>query len=106
MLAWYESQLVPEVGRRLVAEIFDRANGLSENPDIGRIVPEFGQMYLRELIHPPYRIVYKREKRKIRIVRAWRSERLLGSHICPHLFAATAPKGERVAQPRSLEHPT
>jgi hypothetical protein len=31
---------------------------LSEHPEIGRIVPEFGQTFLRKLIHPPFRIIY------------------------------------------------
>lgn len=75
--AWYESELVPEVGQRLVSEIFDRVEALRDNPDMGRVVPEFGQKYLRELIQAPFRIVYKREAKKVRVVRVWRSERLL-----------------------------
>ena len=75
--AWYESEFVPEVGQRLVSEVFEGAEALRDNPDMGRVVPEFGQKYLRELIHPPFRIVYKRESKKVRVVRVWRSERLL-----------------------------
>lgn len=75
--AWYERERVPDVGQRLVAEVFERVEALQDNPDMGRMVPEFGQKYLRELIHPPFRIVYKRELKKVRIVRVWRSERLL-----------------------------
>lgn len=75
--AWYESELVPEVGQRLVAEVFERVEVLRDNPDMGRIVPEFDQKHLRELIHPPFRIVYKREDKRVRVVRVWRSERLL-----------------------------
>lgn len=75
--AWYESELVPEVGRRLVSDVFERDEALRDNPDMGRVVPEFGQKYLRELFHPPFRIVYKRESKKVRVVRVWRSERLL-----------------------------
>lgn len=74
---WYEGELVPEVGLRLVLEIFERIEALRDNPDMGRVVPEFDQKYLRELIHPPFRIVYKREAKKVRVVRVWRSERLL-----------------------------
>ena len=74
--AWYESELVPEVGRRLVSEIFGRVGALRDNPDMGRVVPEFGQKYLRELIQAPFRIVYKRDAKKVRVVRVWRSERL------------------------------
>jgi hypothetical protein len=29
------------------------------------------------LIHPPFRIVYRRDTKRVRIVRVWRSERLL-----------------------------
>jgi toxin ParE1/3/4 len=74
---WYLKQGAPEAGRRIVAEIFQRIESLTHNPDMGRIVPEFKQPFLRELIHPPFRIVYRREARHIRIVRVWRSERLL-----------------------------
>ncbi|MDZ7799805.1 MAG: hypothetical protein U5K81_03285 [Trueperaceae bacterium] len=40
-------------------------------------MPEFDQPFLRELIHPPFRIVYRRDPQRLRIVRVWRSERLL-----------------------------
>jgi toxin ParE1/3/4 len=74
---WYAAEGVPEIGDRLVAEIFQRVEVLADHPDIGRIVPEFGQSFLRELIHPPFRIVYRRESKRVRVVRVWRSERLL-----------------------------
>ena len=74
---WYTSQGVPDVGERLVSEMVKRIETLSEHPDMGRVVPEFSQKSLRELIHPPYRIVYRRELSQIRIVRVWRSERVL-----------------------------
>jgi toxin ParE1/3/4 len=75
--AWYLEQGVPDVGTRLVIEIFQRIQALAENPEMGRVVSEFGQPFLRELIHPPFRIVYRRDPLKVRIVRVWRSERLL-----------------------------
>jgi plasmid stabilization system protein ParE len=74
---WYAEEGVPEVGNRLVAEIFKRVEVLADHPDIGRVVPEFDQTFLRELIHPPFRIVYRRDPLRVRIVRVWRSERLL-----------------------------
>lgn len=74
---WYSEQDVPDVGDRLIEEIFERLGALRTHPDMGRIVPEFGQRFLRELIHPPFRIVYRREPGHVRIVRVWRSERLL-----------------------------
>jgi len=74
---YYEEQLVPEVGQRFVAEILERIEALSENPDIGRVVPEFATDNIRELIHKPYRVVYLREPLSISIIRVWRSERIL-----------------------------
>ena len=74
---WYAEQGVPEVGDRLVAEIFQQLERLVDHPELGRVVPEFDQPFLRELIHPPFRIVYRRDPVRIRVVRVWRSERLL-----------------------------
>ena len=50
---------------------------------MGRVVPEFEQPFLRELIHPPLRIVYRREPRRVRIVRVWRSERQMRQFADP-----------------------
>ncbi len=74
---WYQDQGVPDVGERLIMEIFERIETLAEHPEIGRIVPELGQAFLRELIHPPFRIVYRLDPGRVRIVRVWRGERLL-----------------------------
>lgn len=74
---WYAEQDVPEVGERLLNEIFSAIQDLTAFPDRGRIVPEFGLPQLRELILPPFRIVYRRDRNRVRIVRVWRSERLL-----------------------------
>ena len=74
---YYEEQGVPKVRQQFVTDIIDRIETLTTNPDIGRVVPEFSTDSIRELIHPPFRVVYFREKRSIFIVRVWRSERLL-----------------------------
>ncbi len=73
----YDTEGVPDAGRRIVAEIINRIQRLAEHPESGRVVPEFGSKNLRELIHPPFRIVYWREPEYVSIVRVWRSERLL-----------------------------
>ena len=64
--AWCRELEVPEVGERL-----------ADFPESGRVVPEFGVAQLREVIHPPFRIVYRVDKDRVRIVRVWRSERLM-----------------------------
>jgi len=74
---WYAEQGVSAIGVRLVAEVFQRVQALADHPDMGRVVPEFDQPFLRELIHPPFRIVYRRDPQRVRMVRVWRSERLL-----------------------------
>ena len=74
---WYAEQDVPEVGERLIGEIVASIEALADHPDMGRIVPEFDQPFLRELIWPPFRIVYRRDPKHVRVVRVWRSERLL-----------------------------
>ena len=77
ILAWYAEQHVPDVGERLVREIFARTGQLADFPESGRIVPEFEVKTIRELLHPPFRLVYRIDPAKIWIVRMWRSERLL-----------------------------
>lgn len=74
---WYAEQDVPEVGERLIGEIVASIEALADHPDMGRIVPEFDQPFLRELIRPPFRVVYRRDPKHVRVVRVWRSERLL-----------------------------
>ena len=77
VLAYYTAEGVPEVGRRLVADVVAAVETLATHPDMGKVVPEFNTDNLRELIRPPFRIVYRRETSKVRVVRVWRSERLL-----------------------------
>lgn len=77
ILAWYAEQKVPDVGDRLVREIFARTEQLADFPESARIVPEFDVKTIRELIHPPFRIVCRIDPAKIWIVRVWRSERML-----------------------------
>ena len=75
--AWYVKLEVPEVGERLLREVVLQVERLADFPESGRVVPEFGIAPLREIIHPPFRIVYRWDAGRVRIVRVWRSERLL-----------------------------
>ncbi len=74
---YYEEQGVPDVGITFISAIFTQIETLSDNPKIGRSVPEFTDDSIREIIHPPFRVVYLLEKKVIHIIRVWRSERLL-----------------------------
>ena len=64
----YKEEGVLYIGEHYVISIIDHIQTLSDNPDIGRIVPEFDEEKIRELIHSPFRIVYLREKNSIHII--------------------------------------
>ena len=81
IMDWYASQGVPNVGVRLVLEIIDRAEQLAMFPDSGKMVPEFDSPFLRELEHPPFRIVYRRDEQTVTVARVWRSERLIDTEL-------------------------
>lgn len=74
---YYLEQGVPNIGQKLVTTIIERIEVLKQHPDSGRIVPEIGDVSIRELIHNSFRIVYLREVEMIKVIRIWRSERLL-----------------------------
>lgn len=75
--AYYKEQGVPHIGNDFVAAILRRIEILQPHPDAGRVVPEFNQENIRELIHAPFRLVYIRQAEEIVLIRVWRSERLL-----------------------------
>lgn len=74
---YYQEQGVHQIGQDFVVSIVEHIETLSAHPDIGRVVPEFNDDSIRELIYSPFRIVYLRESESVNIIRVWRSERLL-----------------------------
>jgi len=77
MRAWYAEQQALDVGEPLLREVVSQVEHLAEFSESGRVVPAFGLAQLREVIHPPFRIVYRVDDDRVRVVRLWRSERLL-----------------------------
>lgn len=75
--AYYLEQGASTIGDKFVAEIIAHTEVLEDYPEIGRIAPEFDEPKIRELIHPPFRIVYWLDNQTIHVIRIWRSERLL-----------------------------
>ncbi len=55
---YYHDQGIQEHGNSIVNEILEHIELLKDFPGIGRIVPEYDIQNMRELIHPPFRIVY------------------------------------------------
>jgi len=58
-------------------ELISQTDRLQEFPDIGRVVPEFQNDNLREIIFRPYRIVYRvnHTRRLCEVARVWHSAR-------------------------------
>jgi toxin ParE1/3/4 len=74
----YVSLNSPSFADRLVDTVIQRVEVLKKNPRIGRIVPEFSDENIRELIEGSYRIIYKMEgEDKIGVARIHHSSRLL-----------------------------
>ena len=64
--------------QRVVSNLFDSVFLLEQNPLAGRVVPEFDNITIRELIRGNYRIVYKIiSKFDIDIITVHHSARLL-----------------------------
>lgn len=74
---FYESDQIPETGKQTIVEIVGAVEQVAAFPLSGRVVPEFNVKHLREIIRPPFRIVYRYDKKRVRIIRVWRSERRL-----------------------------
>ena len=49
----------PHYARLVTEKIINAADQIERFPQIGRVVPELGRDDIREVIHPPYRIVYR-----------------------------------------------
>ena len=58
---------------RLMAQ----ADVLQDHPEIGRIVPEYRDPIIREIIYRPYRVVYRVDhlRNTVEIVRVWHAAR-------------------------------
>ena len=61
-----------------IDRIYQKARLIKNNPLIGRIVPEFNNKNIKELIIDNYRLVYRiMNENKVEIVRIYHSSRLL-----------------------------
>ena len=62
-----------EFGRFLIS----RTRLLAESPELGRIVPEFGDTFIREIIVRSYRVVYRLDDARllVEVIRFWHAAR-------------------------------
>lgn len=67
----------PQAAERFGYEIVVKAEKLDAFPLLGRVVPEFKSEVIREIIHRPYRIVYRvgEDQELIEILRVWHAAR-------------------------------
>jgi plasmid stabilization system protein ParE len=57
----------------VVGRLYQAVGQLAQFPDSGRVVPEHGRPEIRELVRPPYRIVYRRRPDVVEILLVFRS---------------------------------
>jgi toxin ParE1/3/4 len=67
----------PSAARRFVKSLFQAVERLADFPNSGRIVPEFDDPAIREVVRRPFRIVYRIDspERTVQIVRVWHTAR-------------------------------
>ena len=67
-IAQYVGRTSPTYAERLINRLLARVDRLAEFPELGRVVPEVSNENIRELVEPPYRIVYFLQMTRIDIV--------------------------------------
>lgn len=67
----------PVKAEEFIVFLIERAELLSEKPRMGRIVPEFSNPEIREIIARNYRIVYRIKKSIIEILTVFEGHRLI-----------------------------
>jgi toxin ParE1/3/4 len=72
-VAQHDSQIARRLGNRLI----ERSLMLSNHPEMGRVVPEMGDVTIRETIRYAYRIVYRVShlERVVHVLRFWHAAR-------------------------------
>jgi plasmid stabilization system protein ParE len=55
----FVSQDSPRFAAVIVSRLIAATDRLAPYPESGRTVPEFADPTIREVVHPPYRIVYR-----------------------------------------------
>lgn len=64
--------------------VFDHCQKLSDQPEIGRIVPEFKRPEIREQIHGNYRLVYELKANQIDMLTIWQTRSQIPGPDDPH----------------------
>ncbi len=70
----------PSAALRWLEEVIDTATSLGSFPDMGRMVPEAQRPSLREVIVPPYRLIYRRDEAEVIILAVHHTRREFTAH--------------------------
>jgi toxin ParE1/3/4 len=63
----------PAYALAVVGRLYQAVAQLAQFPDSGRMVPEQSRPEIRELVRPPYRIVYRRRPELVEVLLVFRS---------------------------------
>lgn len=67
----------PQRAEAFTDRLVNRGESLAGNPDMGRAVPEFSVDEIREIIEGNYRIIYRRNQKRIEILTVFEGHQLL-----------------------------
>ena len=71
----------PAYAQAVVSRLYAAVDQLRTFPDSGRVVPERSDPNLRELIRPPYRIVYQRCEGSVEILTVFHAARMFPESV-------------------------
>jgi plasmid stabilization system protein ParE len=71
----------PSAAKHMAVRIKQMVREAADVPELGRMVPEFGNPAIRERIVRPYRVVYLVEERGITVLGIVHGRRLMPEHI-------------------------
>lgn len=76
-IARYIAEHNPNAARSFVRNVFEAIEALCTFPEAGRMVPEFHDATIREIVRRPCRIIYRvsQPRELIEIVRIWHGAR-------------------------------
>lgn len=79
--ALYIERDSPTIAHVFIERVFGAVERLEAFPESGRIVPEFGQASVRELVLYSYRIVYRYRHDEVEIIAVHHGARQIPDHL-------------------------
>jgi toxin ParE1/3/4 len=80
-IAEYVSVSSPVYAEQVVERIVVRLRQVQEYPESGRLVPEAPNVDIRELVEPPYRLIYRVRSETVEILAIVHGRQDLPSHL-------------------------